>query len=106
VIGGLFGLLLMLFFALAQGGVIFVTALLCTRLIRANSNLAKLGLMLASYAFWIVLTIAGYTMLGGDGGLMDGFGLVLMLCFSALISTFIYAVVWALVPSKSDKANA
>jgi hypothetical protein len=92
------GLLLILLFAAAQG--------LAARQIGSNSKLSKLGLMLTSYAFWIVLTIAGYTMLGGDGGLMDGFGLVLMLCFSALISALVYAVAWALVSSKSDEANA
>ncbi len=38
-------------------------------------------------------------MLGGEGGLMDGMGLIIMLCLSCLISSAIYLVVWLFFPA-------
>ena len=96
-------LLVTLVFVAVEGGVIFATAWICARFLGARSRLAKVGLMLASYVLWAGLTITGYGMLGGDGGLMDGFGLVLMLCFTALIGTFVYAVAWAIFGAKADQ---
>ena len=92
------GLGFVLFIA-AQGAVIFATALAALRILRADVRLARLPAMVVSYGAWIVATITGYGLLGGEGGLMDGFGLVIMLCFTALISTLIYTVLWMLVPS-------
>jgi hypothetical protein len=59
--------------------------------------------MAVSYVAWITLTISGYALLGGDGGLMDGFGMVLVLCFTALVSTFIYLVIWTRWRPSSDR---
>jgi hypothetical protein len=87
-----------LLFVAAQGGVIFLTAFVGLRVLKTNHWLAKIFSMAVSYAAWILLTISGYFMLGGEGGLMDGFGFVLTLCFSALVSSGIYTVGWVLAP--------
>jgi hypothetical protein len=92
------GLLLLLGFGAAQGAAIFATAFIALRLMGRDYRVARLPAMLLSYAGWVAVTIVGYGLLGGEGGLMDGFGLLLMLCFTALISTFVYTAVWMLTP--------
>ena len=96
--GALLVLAATLVFVAAQGGAIFATAFLALRFLQADQPAARLPAMLVSYAAWVLATVIGYMMLGGEGGLMDGFGMVLMLCFTALISTFVYSAVWALAP--------
>ncbi|WP_257543567.1 hypothetical protein [Sphingopyxis sp. DBS4] len=91
---GVITVLLLLLFPIAQGAVIFGTAYLWLRMLETSSRSAKASAMAVSYAVWIAVTIGGYTMLGGEGGLMDGFGLVLILCFTALLSSFVYLVLW------------
>jgi len=98
--GGAIGLFLMLAFFAAQGGAIFATAFLCLRRLGADQRLNRLPAIMVSYAVWIMFTLIGYFMLGGEGGLMDGFGLVLMLCVTALISALVYAAVRSFVPSR------
>jgi phage shock protein PspC (stress-responsive transcriptional regulator) len=44
-------------------------------------------------------------MIGGDGGLMDGFGLILILCFTASISALIYLIAWAALPAMRRSAE-
>ena len=91
--------LFMLIVVALQSGVIFATAFLAflaflaLRIVRSAHWLAKLAAIAVSCVAWITLIIGGYALAGGDGGLMDGFGMVLFLCFTALVSTFIYLVV-------------
>jgi len=94
------GAILILVFMAAQGGVVFGTAYLALRLFKTSHWLSKLFAMAISYAGWVTFTIAGYSLLGGGGGLMDGFGMVLMLCFFALISSLVYLVVWTVKGSR------
>lgn len=72
----------------------FATAFAATRIIRADTRCAKAAAMVISYAGWVAITIGGYGAMGGEGGLMDGFGLVLVLCFTALISSVAYLIAW------------
>ena len=87
-------LLFYLLFVAAQGAVIFGTAFLALRLLKTSHWMAKGAAMIASYALWSTFTIVGYFLLGGDGGLMDGFGMIVGLCITALISSIVYLVVW------------
>ncbi len=82
----------------AQGAVVFGTAYIALRLIRTSHWLAKVLAMVVSCLAWIAFTITGYVLLGGDGGLMDGFGFILMLCFSATIGSIAYLLIWTLAP--------
>jgi hypothetical protein len=86
----------MLLFVAAQGGVVFAVAWWLTRRFGAGHASAKATAMAVSYAAWIGLTVLVYALLGGEGGLMDGFGLLLFLCFTALVSSLVYLVVWTL----------
>jgi hypothetical protein len=61
--------------------------------------------MAVSYAGWVAATIVGYALIGGDGGLMDGFGMVLFLCFTALISSLVYLLLWAFWPTAPAAAE-
>ena len=88
------GIFLLMLFVIVQGAVVFGTAYLSLRLLKVSRRSAKIAAMVTSYTLWVAITISGYTVLDGDGGLMDGFGLVLSLCFTALVSSFIYLVVW------------
>jgi hypothetical protein len=92
------GLLLFGLFVAAQGAVVVSTAGLVLKYVGTSNWLAKVAASAASYVAWMAVTIAGYTILGGDGGLMDGFGLVLSLCFTALLSSLAFLVIWLLRP--------
>jgi hypothetical protein len=92
------GIALLLLFAAAQVGVIFLTAWLAWRYFKLVSGLWKPLLMFVSWLAWCVLTLAGYGALGGDGGFMDGMGMMLALCLSALVSTAVYCVIWGIAP--------
>jgi len=102
VITSAIGILMLLVFMAIQGAVIFGTAYLALRLLKTSHWLSKLFAMGISYVAWVTLTIAGYSLLGGDGGLMDGFGMVLTLCFFGLISSFVYLVVWTIKGSRQS----
>ena len=93
---GVIGILLLFVFVAAQGATIVGSAWLALRFLRTSRRGAKAAAVAASYAAWTALTVTGYAMLGGDGGLMDGFGLVLLLCVTALVSSFIFLVIWVL----------
>ena len=99
------GIMLLAFFMIAQGAVVFGTAFLALRLLKSSHWLAKAAAMTLSYVAWIILTITGYSLLGGEGGLMDGFGMALMLCFTALISSVVYGIVW-MVRGSPDRTLA
>ncbi|QIL02199.1 hypothetical protein G7078_04965 [Sphingomonas sinipercae] len=99
MIGGIIGITALLLFVAAQGLVVFVSAYLILRVVGSTSWAAKGAAMLISYVIWVAVTIVGYSLIGGDGGLMDGFGMVLTLCFCALISSIVYLLVWA-APSR------
>ena len=88
------GDLLVFAFAAIQGAVIFTTAYAGLRLFKTSHWLAKILAMAVSYLLWIMITLAGYTMAGGEGGLMDGMGLVLFLFFTALVSSLVYLLTW------------
>jgi len=92
----LFAILLLLLFVAAQGAVIYETARVVLHLLKLSQRPAKIAAMLASYVLWIAFTIGIYAVMGGDGGLMDGFGLVLVLCCTALISSFAYLLFWTM----------
>jgi len=50
--------------------------------------------MALSCVGWIAITLGGYTLLGGEGALLDGFGLLLFLCLTCIASSLIYLVAW------------
>ncbi len=89
-------------FVALQGAVIFVTARLGLRLMRVSHWLGKVAAMLLSYFGWIFFTIMGYLLTGGDAGLFDGLGAVLLLCFTALISSLLYLIAWVRQPSEGE----
>jgi len=90
--------LIILAFAAAQGFAVFATAYLGLRLIRNAHWLAKIGAIALSYPTWIAATVVGYFMIGGDGSFMKGFSIVLILCFTALVSSFVYLLAWLIWP--------
>ncbi len=92
-------------FVLAQGAAVFSTAFLALRILGNSHPLAKVVAMGFSYLAWSGCTVAGYALSGGDGGLMDGFGLVLLLCFTALLSSVFYCLIWALAPYFTRPSN-
>lgn len=93
-------------FMAAQGAAIFTTAFLTARLLRTDTALSKILQMVLSWLAWVVLTIGGYTLFGGEGGLMDGFGLILMLCSISVIPTAIFTVFWVIWPKAQIKAHS
>jgi hypothetical protein len=101
----LIGILLVLGFAAAQGVVVFVTAWLALKFFKLQSNWWKPTLMAISWIFWITFTLVGYFALGGEGGFMDGMGMVLMLCMTCLVSTFVYTIVWVAARKTKVETN-
>lgn len=101
------GLLMFIPFMMAQGIAIFATAFLASRVLRiGNAVPSRLVLMAMSWIAWIIFTIGGYTMLGGEGGFMDGLGLVWMLCLMSTIPAVVFATIWALWPATSCNARS
>ena len=94
----LLGILFLLMFMAAQGAAVFGTAWLMLRLLKTSNWIAKLFAMAICYVAWCAFTITGYALLGGEGGLMDGFGMILGLCILALISSFVFLVAWTVTP--------
>lgn len=94
--------LLALAIACVQGLVIFGSAYAVWHWRDISNGWLKPPLMFLSWLAWCLLTIGGYAMLGGDGGLMDGFGLILVLCITALLGSLIFLLGWLLVPPKRD----
>jgi hypothetical protein len=88
---------MLLFFA-AQGFAVLLTAALALKLLRVEHWSAKIAAMFVSYLAWITFTLSGYAMLGGEGGLMDGFGMMLFLCFTALLSAAFWTAAWLVTP--------
>ena len=78
----------------AQGAVIFATAYGLARLLRKNTPISKRRVTIASYAFWVIATLVGYTIVAGDMGVMDGLGAVFLLCITAFFSTSVYLRIW------------
>jgi hypothetical protein len=95
---GLFTLFFLAAFVVAQGAVVFVTAYLGLRGIGNSHWLAKLAAMSLSYLAWIIFTVGGYSLAGGDGSFMKGFAVVLGLCFTALVSSLGFLLVWLVWP--------
>jgi hypothetical protein len=100
----LFVLLFVLFTAL-QGAVVFETARRSLRLVRVSHWLGKIVAMFLSYLGWISLTIAGYTLTVGDASLFPTrpLGAVLVLCFTAMVSSSVYLIIWLRRPSEEPK---
>jgi hypothetical protein len=88
------GLLLGIAFAALQGAAVFLTANIGLRLAKVSSLWARPLAMALACVGWIAITVGGYALLGGEGGLMDGFGFVLSLRFACIVSSLIYAVAW------------
>lgn len=88
------GLIGLVIFAAIQEAVVFASAFAGRRIIGAETRSSRVVAIDLSYIGWAVITIGGYSAIGGDGGLMDGFGFVLVLCFTALISSVAYTVAW------------
>lgn len=88
----------LIFFAV-QGLAVLVTAAIAVKLLRIDHWSVKIAAMLVSYLAWIAFTLSGYAVLGGEGGLMDGFGMMLMLCFTALLSSAFWTAAWLVAPS-------
>lgn len=81
-------------FVVAQGAAVFSTAWLGLRFLRRSGGPAK-GLAIgSSYVGWIGMTVGGYCLLGGDGGLMDGMGFLLFLCLTCAVSSLAYLNAW------------
>ena len=95
------GIVFVVLIAAVQGAVVFATAYIGFRVLQASRRLAKVAAMAISYCGWIAFTIIGYSLLGSGGGFMDGLGLVLTLCFTAMASSFVYLAAWSLWPSKA-----
>ena len=91
-------MVLFIIFGTLQGLVVFLTAFLARRLLRKSGWLSKILSMTAACVFWIVGTLAAYVLLGGDGGLMDGFGLLLVLFFNCCIASAIVLAIWLTRP--------
>ena len=91
-----------LVFMAAQGAVIFLTARWALQSLRLSHWAWKIAAMIVSAIAWIAFTITTYILLGGEGGLMDGFGFVLILCFMATISAFVYLLFWLACPSRNE----
>lgn len=87
----------------AQGAVVFLTARWGLQLLEISHWSGKIAAMVISYIAWIVFTVAAYTLGSGEGGMVDGGLLVLMLCFSAMISSFVYLLIWLFF--RSSKAQ-
>jgi len=99
------GDLAILAFAAAQGAVVFATAYVVLRFARTAHPLAKLMAMPLSLAAWLAMTIGAYVLMGGEGGLMDGLGMLLFLCFTATVSSGVYLVGWLLAPLWSRRVG-
>lgn len=82
--------------ASVQGLVVFGSAYALWNWRNFSNGWLKAPLILLSWLAWCILTIAGYAALGGDGGLMDGFGLVLILCITALLGSLLFLLGWLL----------
>jgi len=98
IVGWLLFWLVILAFVAAQGGVIFATAYLSLKLVRNSHWLAKIAAISLSYVTWITVTVVGYFMTGGDGSFMKGFSIVLLVCFTASVGSFGYAMAWLIWP--------
>ena len=92
------GVLIFLAFVGAQGAIIVSTAGIALQRMGKSHWLTRILACVVSYIAWIAITIIGYILLGGEGGLMDGFGAVLDLCFTALVSTLIMGTIWIAAP--------
>lgn len=92
------GYLAVLAFAAAQGGVVFATAWLVLRIAGNSHPVAKLMAMALSLAAWLAITVGAYVLMGGEGGLMDGFAMILVLCFTASVSSVVYLIGWLVAP--------
>jgi hypothetical protein len=82
----------------AQGAAVFGTALLVLWLLKISHWFAKIAAMALSYIAWVSLTLCVYFGLGGDGGFMDGFMMVILLCLTALMSSGAYLLAWIITP--------
>lgn len=88
----------------AQGAVVFATACLGLRVAKWSGRPGKIAAMAISLGVWLVITTTGYGLLGGEGGLTDGFAVLLALCFTATISSAIYTLIWLPFPATSSRA--
>ena len=83
-------------FVAAQGAVVFATAYVGLNVVRKSGWPAKIAAMAISYVAWISLTVGGYGLLGGDGGMMDGLLALLAVCLTATVSSTASTLAWLL----------
>ena len=100
-----FTFLFAIMFVAAQGFAVVSTALIVAKFLGITRWFGKIAAVLISYAGWITFTLIGYAIFGGEGGFMDGFGLMLMLCFTALLSSMFWTAAWFAAPSTETAPN-
>lgn len=87
-------LLIALLLAAGQGAAVWGTAVLLRNLLQLTGRWHRAPVMLGTWLAWFVAAIILYTLAGGEGGLMDGFGMLLMLAALSLAGTLGWTVVW------------
>lgn len=88
------GIGLLIAFSALQGAAVFLIAFLACRILGKTDRLSNLLSMSVSWLLWITLTIGGYRLLGGSGAIMEGFGLIMVLCLFATLSSLAYLFLW------------
>jgi len=91
--------------AAAQGAVVFGTAWLAARIFRWTSSVAKLGAVAASYVLWAGFPMFAYFQIGGDGGLMDGFGMILAVAAIGFVGSVGFAILWVVMSAKKARSH-
>lgn len=81
-----------------QGLVVFATARAIWRKAGLRNGWLKPPLIAGSWLAWCTATAAAYFAAGGEGGLMDGFGLLLVLFATALAGSLAFLLGWLLAP--------
>ena len=103
IIAGIVVLCVLALVVLAQGAVIFGTAYLALRLLKTRHPAAKVLAMGLSWFGWVIVTCTGYFAIGGDGSIMKGFAVVLLLCVMAAGASLAYLAGWMLWPLTQRK---
>jgi hypothetical protein len=89
-------------FLAAQGGVIFLTALLVSDLFDVESNFGKLGCMAISYIAWVAFTWGLFAIiLKPDVWLLPAMG-----ALTAIASSFVYLMIWLVLSARGDNQAA
>ena len=91
---GAFVVIALILFDLAmQGAIIFVTAYLLRKSARKRASLSKGRAILFSFCFW-AFVMASLVVFDSDMGWLDGLGVVLVTCLTALAGVAVYLWFW------------